>query len=91
MIVSVGSATASESVIVPGGRMLEEGWYKAATCLARWQGNFIGVAFGAWLFKCGESDRPTRAAPMVFFWHAATLYVWSRTRRPLWPGDVGKF
>ncbi len=34
----------------------EQGQYKAIMFLSIWQGNFIGVAFGARLFKFGESD-----------------------------------
>ena len=46
---------------------MEQGKFKAAMYLAIWQGNFIGMGFGAWLFKYGESDGPTRAALMVLF------------------------
>ncbi len=59
--------------------------------LAIWQGNLIGVAFGGWLFTTAESEGATRAAFMVFFWLAATHYVWNRARRVFWAEDAGQF
>ena len=71
--------------------MVEHGKYKATMYLAIWQGNFIGVGFGAWLFNYADGDGPTRAALMVLFWLGATHYVWNRARRVFWPEDAGRF
>lgn len=35
--------------------MQGQGKYKATMFLAIWQGNFIGIGFGAWLFKYAET------------------------------------
>lgn len=69
----------------------EQRQYKATMFLAIWQGNFIGVGFGAWMFTFGEGDRPTRWAFMVVVWLGATHYEWNRARRVFWPDDTGQF
>jgi hypothetical protein len=69
----------------------EQGKYKATMYLAIWQGNFIGTAFGGWLFTSSGTDGAIKAALAVFAWLGATHYVWNRARRVFWPEDAGKF
>lgn len=65
--------------------------FKAAMFLALWQANFIGEAFGAWMFNFQSKDGPIQWALMVTGWLGATHYVWNRVRVVFWPEDAGRF
>ncbi len=67
--------------------MKDQRQYKVTMFLAIWQANFIGLAYGVWLFTGANDAGPMISWMIVALWFVSIHVIWTRALRMFWLED----